>query len=435
MTGVDVRAALLAAVPAGSGDWADVAARAAAQRRGVRRRRRVALILAFALLLVGAGTTLALGSRFFDWFGTQRSHEQAPTLPAGAPYVLGATLYRAHEEPQQLSHPLLAPLLGQDAILAVMSPGGRYLAYHSSGARSGTTVLPLLYVHDTATGRDRLLARGAQTVAWSGDGRIAYFRATRARYDGRNGAYVGHVVVRTLSTPEARWTTNAGGYEVLAWARGRLLVGVRRCFFSNCRRDPARGVYVLSEAGALRPLPLATVGALSPDGRYAFGRYDPVPGQDSPSALVRVVEIATGRPVATVDLGDVMRRAGLRGDLPGAIKAGAWRRSEIVVSFGGRDSALAFLRLRGRRLEVESVARIPPQTLRTRYGVAFGVPLFTSGANVVVPIRGERRSGRYVVSVAACSRVTHRCLLGRVLPVRRWFAVAVNPSRPLPSRR
>ena len=288
------------------------------------------------------------------------------------------------------AHPVVAPLLGEDAALVVLSPGGRYLAYHSWERPIGETVVPLLYVHDTVTGRDRLLARGAQTVAWNRDGRIAYFRARRARYDGRVGAYVGDVVVGRLDEAPRAWTTHAGAYQVLAWARDRLLVAVENCFFPNCRRDPARGVYVLDHSGALRPLPIATLAALSPHGRYAVGRYDPV-----------------------------------------AIKAGAWRGQEIVVSFGGRDAVLVFLRMHGRLLEVESVARIPPQTLKTRYGIAFGVPFFTSETNVVVPIRGEKLSGRYVVAVVACSRRTHRCVQGQTLPPLRWFAIAENRSRPI----
>jgi hypothetical protein len=425
-------------VPAGTGDWSDVAARAARMRSTRRRRRKLTLALAFALLLVTAGTALALGNRFFDWFTVEPSPEQAPTLPGRAPYVAGATFYRAGAEPQPLARPLVAPLLGQDAELAVLSPDGRYLAYHSAlmNPPDDLTVVPLLYIHDSASGRDRLLARGAQTVAWNADGRIAYFRATRTRYDGRRGAYVGHVVVGSLTKPATPWTRIPGNFEVVAWARDRLLIAVQDCYFPNCRRDPPGGVYILDQAGTLRPLPLEVLLALSPDGRYAFGRLDHTAGQDTPSDLVRVVDIASRRPVATLELKRAMRQSGIRGLFPGSLSnVGAWRGNDIVVSFAGRNNALVFLRMVGRRLEIDSAVRIPKQTLRTRYGVAFGAPFFTSRSDVVVPVRGETLSGRYLVSIASCSRRTRRCVRGTILPPRRWFAVADNLSRPKPTRR
>ncbi len=433
MSDARIADALLAVVRSDSGDWADVVARASKAERARRQRRRLTLALAFVLLLVTAGTTLALGNRLFDWFSVEASPEQAPTLPAAAPYVAGATFYRPGARPQQLSHPLLAPLLGQDAALAVLSPGGRYLAYHSALAHPPTdpTVVPLLYVHDSLTGRERLLARGAQTLAWSHDGRIAYFRATRARYDGRRGAYLGQIVVGTLTSPATRWTRTAGSYEALAWAHGRLLIAIDSCLYQNCAQSPPPGVYLLNPTGSLRPLHLATLAALSPDGRYAFGRYDPVPGQDSPSPIVRVVSIKNGAPVATLNLTRPMAAAGFRGQLPGAITRGAWRRDQLVVTFrGGSTSALVFLRKREHRLSLESIAQIAPQTLRTRYGLAFGAPIFASDTNVIVPIRGETLKGRYLVSIASCSTLRRRCLRGAVLPPRRWFAIAGNQSRP-----
>lgn len=428
---MNIDEALLSAVPTGTRDWADVLRRAEAMRRKQRSRRKVTLALAFALLLLTAGTALAVGNRFFDWFSVEESSQQAPTLPARASYVAGDTLYRAGAKPQRLARPLVAPLLGQDATLTVLSPDGRYVAYHSAlmNPPDDVTLVPLLYVHDTRTGRDRLLSRGAQTVAWNRDGRVAYFRATHDRYDGRRGAYVGHVMVGAN-----RWSKIPGNYEVLAWARDRLLVHVQNCYFANCRRDPPRGVYVLSKSGRLRGLPLATLAALSPDGRFALGRYDQVAGQDSSSPFVRVVDIASGKQVSTLDLTRAMRRAGLRGLLPGSPSArGAWRGNRIVITFQGRDSALVYLRLNRGRLVLDSVARIPAQPfeVRTRYGVQLGgAPYFTNDGKVVVAIRGETFRGRYLVSIASCSRETLRCVRGPILPPRRWFAVADNPSRP-----
>jgi hypothetical protein len=59
-------------------------------------------------------------------------------------------------------------------------------------------------VNDLRDGSDRLLARGAQTVAWGADGRIAYFQADHARYAA--GPYLGKIVVRSLTRPSTAWT-------------------------------------------------------------------------------------------------------------------------------------------------------------------------------------------------------------------------------------
>ena len=121
-----------------------------------------------------------------------------------------------------------------DASVAVSSPDGRYVAYHSWQGKT-----PLLRVHDLRDGSDRLLARGAQTVAWGADGRIAYFQADHARYAA--GPYLGKIVVRSLTRPSTAWTPRAGGYEAVAWAGGRLLIGVRPCVFLSARTSRSRG--------------------------------------------------------------------------------------------------------------------------------------------------------------------------------------------------
>ena len=426
MSEIDARLAELAT---GSGEWDDVVARSRGLAVARRRRQRLVIAVAIAAFVLTAGATFAIGNQFFGWFSVSTSAEEAPTLPGAAPYVAGRMLYREGKPPQRLGQPLLASLLGQDATLVVASPDQRYVAYHA-WLRS----TPLLYIHDTKTRTDRLLARGAQTIAWGPHGRIAYFRANHPRYDQRRGAYVGDVVVQTLDGRPVTWTKRSGGYQVLAWAGDQLLVAVRGCYFLNCRRDPAPGVYVLSSSGGLRPLQLSTLAALSPDGRYAFGRYDRVAGQDSPSSFVRVVDVRTGRAVATLDLLRPARRAGLRGLLPASLLAGSWKGDEIVGTFGGRDSALVFLRFRAGRLSVESTVRVDSKILPSQYGVSFGAPIFVGPgrAQVVVPVRATTPANRYVLAVLGCSRSKRHCVRGRVLAERTWFAVVGNPSRPLP---
>jgi hypothetical protein len=416
-------------MPAAQGDWSDVASRARrldASRS--RRRRRLLLALSLVVLVLATGTALAIGNRLFgDRFTVSTAREQAPTLPAAAPYVSGQTLYRAGKKPQRLAAPLNASLLGQDATLVVASPDRSHIAYHSWRDR-----VPLLFVHDTVAGTDRLLARGAQTVAWGRDGRIAYFKADHARYDGRNGAYIGRVMVQTLHGTPVAWTRQSGGYLVLAWARDELLVAVRSCYFPNCSGDPEPGVYALSASGRLRPLRLAALASLSPDGRYAFGQYQRSPGQDSPSPLVRLVDVATGRILATLDLTRGARAAGMHGQLPGALTSASWRGDEIVATFTGEDSRLVFFGVRGRQLRVQQFVRVPAATLPNLYGVGFGVPMFTGKGTrrVVVLVRATTVGDREVIAVLACDRRTLRCVRGQTLPDRKWFAVVSNPSRP-----
>jgi hypothetical protein len=424
--------ALAALAPQQGADWDDVVRRSQTMLRAAERRRRVTLALAFAALLVAAGTAWAVGSQFFGWFAVSRAPVEAPSLPTAGDYVSGRVLHRAHAHTQRLSHPLLAPLLGEDAALIVPSPGGRYLAYHAWARATSTTGTPILILHDTVADSDHLLATGAQTLAWSRDGRIAYFKADRARYDGRNGAYVGQVVVRTLHGRPRTWTRRAGDYRVLAWAGRTLLVDVRPCFFANCRHNPAPGVYALQSSGALHPLHLATLAALSPDGRYAFGRYDPSPGQDTPSARVRTIRIEDEAPVTTLDLLGALQRAGLRGLLPGSLLGASWRDGEIAATFSGRDSALALFRVHAGKPTLETILRIPSSTLPSRYGVSLGTPLLTAPRNekVIITVRGTASDERYLVAVLACSRTTRSCVRGQVLPTRRWFAIVNNPSRP-----
>jgi hypothetical protein len=416
-------------VPAAAGDWGEVVFRA---RRldAARARRRRRLVLAFAVvaLVLVTGAALAIGNQLFGWFTVSTAPERAPTLPASAPYVSGQTLYLAGRKPQHLASPVLASLLGHDVTLVVTSPRHRYIAYHSWRNR-----VPLLFVHDTVTDSDRLLAREAQTIAWGSDGRIAYVQGGPFR---SGHAYRGRVLVQTLDSQPVAWTPRPGSYEVLAWARNRLLVAVPRCLLLECNGDPEVGVYKLERSGRLVALPLASLLALSPDGRLAFGRYDPVPGQDSPSPLVRFVDISSGRVLATLDLTQAARAAGLRGLLPGALYTAAWRGDKIVATFSGEENALFFFRIRRGRLQIEQVVRVPAATLPGRYSLDFGAPVFANDSTerIVVPVRRPGEDNREFTAVLACDRRTLHCIRGQMLAGREWFAVVSNPSRPSTAR-
>jgi hypothetical protein len=429
MTGLEERLGNLRLEAAG--DWDDVVARV---RQGERRRspRRLVLVVAALALVIGVGTALAIGHVVFDWFAVTKTHEEVPgRVPDDVPYVAGRVLHLPGRPAQQLRFSLLAPLLGQDAHLVVPSPDGRLVVYHSWRHN-----VALLVVHDIRTGRDRILARGAQTVAWAPDGRIAYLQAIRPRF-GRGNAYRGRIVVRRpFDGPPVVWTRRPAAYGVIAWAGGRLLVGVRRCLLLACNPDPETGVYALDRPGKLVRLPISSVSALSPDGRLAVGAFLPVPGQDSPSSLVRLVDVIQGRVLTTLDLAAAARAVGRN---PGAfdtgIQAAAWRGDEIVAtSTGGVGSKLVFLRVSRGRLAFVDVLRIPRATLPVRYGPFFGAPAFTGRgtARVTVFVRGDRGDNTGSAAVITCDRRSRSCVRGRLLPERKWFSVLGNQSRPLP---
>lgn len=452
---------LTALVSTGGGDWSDVVARSNTIGGAQHRRRLFTVAIAFAAFLVCAGTTLAIGNRLFGWFevstpqgwfSVETSKSKAPATKGALAYVAGQTLYRPRKQPQRLAYPI-RPMFSDDN-LVVASPDDRYIVYQTVLSQRNepklgqTSTVPTLYVHDTIAQREKVLARGAMSAAWNGDGRIAYFKADRERYGDRSAGYIGHVVVQTLNGTPTAWTRRAARYEVLAWARGEIIVRIDECLDQNCPRFPDAAAYALERSGRLRPLHLETVSALSPNGRYALG---PVPvGHDEFSPLLRLVRIDTGKIVTTIDASRSFRRAtpGLRPepglkleDIPILPGYATWRGSEIVCEYGGGGfSRLLIFRLRGQKLALESVFRAPAGMLpKTKYGPWLGVPFLTGPGNARIIVTADasatdERSGYRAVLV--CSRAKRACLLGElfrygngVLP--RTFNVVRNQSRPL----
>jgi hypothetical protein len=391
-----------------------------------RRRHRLLSAGAIVALLV-AGGALAVGSHAFGWFAVSKAPQQVPPIVLrDISFVKGDRLHVPGRRDQRLARPLLAPLLGTDASVAVRSPDGRYVAYHSWQGKT-----PLLRVHDLRDGSDRLLARSAQTVAWGTDGRIAYFQADHARYAA--GPYLGKIVVRSLTTRSTAWTRRAGGYQALAWAGSRLLIEVRRCVFPQCAHDPKPGIYILAPAGRLSRLPLSGVSALSPGGRLAIGPYLPVAGQDSPSPFVRLVDIGRRRVLATIDLQKLARAAGYpSAAFATGIQRAAWRGNEVAATSSFADaSAIVFLRVKGAALQIDDVLQLPPTTLPARYGPFLGAPSFLGHGTdrIVVAVNGAGGGNGVMTAVFSCERHTRTCVRGSRLTQRQWFATLENPSR------
>jgi hypothetical protein len=424
------------------------------------RRRLITIAVVFAASLICTGTTLAIGNQLFGWFrvstpsgwfSVETFKSKAPATRGELAYVAKQTLYRPRKRPQRFAYSLRS--LFYDDNLVVSSPDGRYIVYQTVLSErqepklGQTSAVPTLYVHDTIAQREKLLARGAMSAAWSEDGRIAYFKADHERYGNRLTGYVGQVVVQTLDGAPTAWTRRAARYEVLAWARGELIVRVDECLDLKCPLKPDVGAYALARDGKLRPLHLKTVTALSPDGRYAFG---PVPvGHDEFSPLLRLVRIDTGKIVTTVDPSRSYRRAtpGLKPepglklkDMPISPGFASWRGSEIVCEYAsGNYSRLLIFRLLGDRLVLKSIFRAPAGMVpKRKYQPAFvGVPFLIGPGNAriiatVDAVGSNDRKGFSAVLV--CTRAKHSCVLGELFSYGspwRTFSVVRNQSRPL----
>ena len=428
-------------------DWLDVRRRAAAlERERVRPRRRLALALVAALVVALVSVpAFGIADRLLGLF-TVESETQEPLPPPRAPvaprpYVYGDELFGVEDGPRALRARLIAPLLGQSTHLVVPSPLGDAIVYHawepgetqdtSPGSSPGT---PVLRIHEIRSGDDELLARGAQSFAWSSDGRLAYFRATRAPFV-HSKAYLGHVVVReSPAAPPTRWTTKAGDYTVGGCAGRYLLISSRRCLLQECDGLPADGVYRAAIAGRMQWLGLSSVSAISPDGKYVFGRFDQVPGQDSPTPYVRVVNVETAEVVAELDLRRAADTSVPRRWLALGVGEASWVGDRIVATATtGRSGGLVVLTFRDGRLSVDKVMRVGRQRGKSTH-VHNPVLLGSTGEQVAVrlvelPIGSDVGTTRFLT----CELPTGSCTRGRALPARRWLALAHNPSRPMPN--
>jgi hypothetical protein len=412
--------------PDPAGDWLDV-------RRRARRAHRRTLMIAAAVAVLVAVPTVAVGARLLDILGVTASEESVPSGPGGKaiPHIHGDVLYGVRGGPVHLAEPVLAPLLGQNEPLAVPTPGWREIVYHAWDGEVGddsTGGTPVLRRIDLKTGVDVELARGAQSVAIARDGRVAFTRASRPRYEnspqGTLGGRFGHVVVaESLDAPAQQWTTDQSEYVVVAWARQTLLVEALPgpgYVLPEGAAGPARGVYALERPGTLRPLPIQGVVAVSPDGRRVLGWWSQ--GGDSGPAGARLVDIVSGRVVAATPL-----KLGRRG---------TWHGDRVVLSVdsGGNAQQLAVLRVRGNTVRLEhrlSLAADP--AIRARYGPFLGSPVFRGdGQTVILRVASVTRNERpRFVGFLTCEITRRTCVRGRNLrPATIWGAIVHNPSRP-----
>ena len=132
---------------------------------GSRRRRRLVVAVASVALVFAAASALAVGDRLLAGSPSRRRPKGRRRCRGAAPYIAGQKLHLRGRRPQRLAAPLLGPLLGMDGTLAVAAPDQQHVAYHSWRDRSPG--VPLLFVHDTVSRTDRLLAAGAASSTTS----------------------------------------------------------------------------------------------------------------------------------------------------------------------------------------------------------------------------------------------------------------------------
>ncbi len=333
-----------------------------------------------------------------------------PTKEVAAPHVIGNRAYglpgtrRAH----RLAGTVNAPFTGTLAPAAVTradNPG--VVAYHAF-----LRGRPVLRRYDALRRRDSVMARGAFSIAWRGDGALAYFKGLRPKVRDPK-RYRGHVVVRAADGDRrVRWTSRPARYVAAAWAGDRLLA---------YRLSPLSGD-VLAFDGPRRIRVLARnafLVAISPDGQRAF-----VSRPDSAGATVRVVDVATGHVDAEVSL---------RGDRdPDArqpttyVSAGSWFGDRVV---GATNLGLLVFKIEPGRIALEQTLDVDPTVFPTSFQEPRADP---SGRRIVAwaELAAKPRQAVAEAALIDCDRTTLHCGQGPAAPGLQPPRPIYNPSRP-----
>jgi hypothetical protein len=234
--------------------------------------------------------------------------------------------------PQSALHDAARTLIGYASPLALTDRRMRTVLYNSWRPASGYVPagqvwgVPDIHSLDVATGTDRVLADGAQSVAWRGAGPVAYFAAARQVFHA-DGSDIGQVLVRrTPAGAPVAWTKAAARYTVLAWAGSALLVNRTPASQEGygdllLLRGPGRAQMIGRNNSVL-------VG-VSPDAHYAVVLTQTPPGFRPRPPSLHIVDVRTGRRTGVVDLGG-------RSSVPlfGINETGDWQGHRLVVSTG-----------------------------------------------------------------------------------------------------
>jgi hypothetical protein len=385
----------------------------------------VARIHLFSTLLVASALAVS-GCGDSSERETRRS-QRATAAPPGL-YVVGRTLYGlAKRSKVQLEAAPVAPLAGWLSPVAVPSPDGRFVAYNAwtelrqddpdlswedQGISSGDPLArPSLRIFDAESGADTLLEDGAFSVAWRGDGALAYFKGADRDY--RAGVpFVGDVVVRPeLGAEPEVWSPESDRFVVAGWAGTHLLA-------YRMREGEALDVVSFDRPGEMRVLaPGAALVAISPDGRRIAVEEGPAEGVPA----VRVLHVGTGRELAALDLTTVDPGVGA------VDYAGDWSDDLVVAT---SESGLAVFRIADDRISLAETIRVG--------GASLAEPRFADGTARVTAWSTTPDGDVFV----DCDRAAAAC--GRAMPAPEtpgvgrfpaWRRPLYNPSRPLEGER
>jgi hypothetical protein len=348
---------------------------------------------------------------------------QQPTPRPPAVYTVGRTLLGlpGHDRVTLAAAPV-TPLAGWLTPVAVPSPDGRYVAYNSwrelreddpalswedQGISPGDPLArPSIRLHDLDTGSDSVYASGAFSLAWRGDGAIAYFKGAGRDY--RAGVrFVGDVFVRdSVNGPARRWTQETDRYVVAGWAGPILLV-------YRMRAGEALDVLAFDGPGKQRVLASdAGVVAISPDSTGVLVEHGPETG---PPRL-ELLAVSNGMKLASLDLTTVDPSVGVVG------YSGDWQGSFVAAPSA---AGVAVFRVAGGRIELAKPMRAPA-------GQGVAEPRFV-GASRITGWTSSESGGAFV----DCDRLSGRCARAVPLPAARgsqgfpaWRRPVYNPSRP-----
>ena len=348
---------------------------------------------------------------------------QPPGPRPPAAYTVGRTLVGlpGHDRVALAAAPI-TPLAGWLTPVAVPSPDGRYVAYNAwrklreddpalswedQGISPGDPLArPSIRLHDLETGSDRTYVDGGFSLAWRGDGAIAYFKGAARAY--RAGVrYVGDVFVRDAVDDRARrWTQRTDRYVVAGWAGPTLLVyrvGAGEALDVLALDAPASRRVLASNAGLV---------AISPDGASVLVEHGPETGHPR----IELLAVSSGAKLASLDLTTVDPAVGVVG------YAGDWQ-GDLVAAASA--SGVALFRVAGRHIELE-------RTMPAAAGEGVAEPRFV-GASRVTAWTSSDSGGAFV----DCSRATRSCARAVPLPAARgvqgfpaWRRPVYNPSRP-----
>jgi hypothetical protein len=353
---------------------------------------------------------------------TERGAQQ-PTPRPPVVYTVGRALVGlpGHDRVTLAASPV-TPLAGWLTPVAIPSPDGRYVAYNAwrelreddpalswedQGISPGDPLArPSIRLHDLDTGSDSVYASGAFSLAWRGDGAIAYFKGSGRDY--RAGVrFVGDVFVRdSVNGPARRWTEKTDRYVVAGWAGPTLLV-------YRMRTGEALDVMAFDGPGKRRMLAAdAGLAAISPDGTGVLVEHGPETG---PPRL-EVLAVSNGMKLASLDLTTVDPSVGVVG------YSGDWQGSYVAAPSA---TGVAVFRIAGGGIELT-------QTLHAPAGQGVAEPRFV-GASRVTGWASSESGGAFV----DCDRLSGRCARAVPLPAApgtqgfpAWRRPVYNPSRP-----